>query len=343
MKLKKIVLMACLCTAFSSSQLFSETIITGKTENTCTIKVTPKVKTHEIVVIRNSTTKEITPTKPVKDIIKSEFDFKTAKDNVANIVFSGTTKQDLIINGLAPATSYTIDTYQNGKKVDSKQYTTLASEPKKQTTSIAFKDVTDSHIGAIWMSGDGENRIVCVSTDKGISKPIDGIEYPVGKVGDAKSQLAKSNTYVVYNSASAAKPNSTLIKDLLSNTAYTVKVIEYNGKGESINYLTDDSKNNPRTKLTFMAPPVALEATSITKDGFQANWKEMTNIKHFEFDLSTDEKFSSFVDIYQAADVGNLDRFEFTELTPGTYYYRIRAVGEKSISSYSNVIKVTIK
>lgn len=343
MKLKKIALIACIFTAYSSSLLLAETAIIERSENAFILNITPKNKAQEIIVIRNYNAKEIVPTKPAKDLLKANYDFKSAKDDAANIIFSGTTKQDVKITGLNPATIYMIDTYQNGKKVESLKYTTLAKEPTKQTSGIAFKDVTDSQIGAIWLSGDGENRIVCVSTDKNIAMPIDGTEYQSGKVGDSKSQLKQSKTFVVYNSASATKPNYALIKELQSNTAYTVQVFEYNGKGESINYLTKDSKNNPRTKLTFMAPPVALEATAITKDGFQANWKEMTNIKHFEFDLSTDEKFSSFVDIYQSADVGNLDRFEFTELTPGTYYYRIRAVGEKSISSFSNVIKVTIK
>ena len=343
MKLKKILSLACIFTAYSSSLLLAETAIIDRSENAFKLNITPKDKTQEIVVIRNYNAKEIAPAKPAKVVIKSDYDFKSAKDDAANIIFSGTAKQDVKITGLNPATAYMIDTYQNGKKIDSKKYSTLAKEPQKQSASIAFKDVTDSQIGAIWMTGDGENRIICVSTDKSVTKPNDGDEYTVGNVGDAKSKLGKSNSFVVYNSASATKPNYALIKELQSNTAYTVQVFEYNGKGESINYLTNDSKNNPRTKLTFMAPPVALEATAISKDGFQANWKEMSNIKHFEFDLSTDEKFSSFVDIYQSADVGNLDKFEFTELAPGTYYYRIRAVGDKSISSYSNVIKVTIK
>ncbi len=343
MKLKRIVSSACILTAFASSMLFAETSLISKSDNEFKINITPKDKAQEIVVIRSSTAKEITPTKPAKDIINAEYNYKSAKEDASNIIFSGSAKQEMKISGLAPATVYMIDTYQNGKKIDSKKLTTLAKEPNKQSASLAFKDVTDSQIGTIWMTGDGEHRILCVSTDKTIAKPNDGEEYTAGNIGDAKSKVGKSNTFVVYNSASGAKPNYALIKSLESNTAYTIQAFEYNGKGESINYLTDNGKNNPRTKLTFMTPPVALEATAISKDGFQANWKEMKNVKHFEFDLSTDEKFSTFVDIYHSADVGNLDKFEFTELAPGTYYYRIRAVGEKSISSYSNVIKVIIK
>ncbi len=343
MKLKNICSTVVAIASLSSSMLFAEATINQKSENTISVNIVTDGKTKEIVVIRKSDSKEIAPTESKITKATENYDFKNSKPGIADVIYEGVAKQEVKVIGLSPATLYSIDTYKAGKKVDSKIVNTLAVEPKSQTTGLAFKDVTENQIGCLWKNGDGNGRIVCISTDKQMTKPQDGVDYVAGKFGDAKAKVQNSNTYVVYNSTKQPKSNGCKIPDLKENTPYTIQVFEFNGAGESINYLVSDTKNNPRIKATFIAPPVALEPTNITKDGFQANWKTVNNVKHYEFDLSKDPKFSDFVDIYQSADIGDLDKFEFTELAPGTYYYRLKSVGEKSISGFSNVMKVVIK
>jgi len=213
----------------------------------------------------------------------------------------------------------------------------------KQASGIGFRNVTDSQIGVYWLNGDGQNRIICISTDSKLAKPQPGQEYKAGRFGDASCRLDNSNTFVVYNSSATQKDVGTTIAGLKQNTKYFIQIFEYNViDGKSV-YILNSADNNPRFITTSLSAPKALQATNLVKGGFQVNWERAIGIEYYEIDLSTDSEFTKFVDIYNSANIGDLGKYEFADLKTGTYYYRLRSVNKGVKSSNSNVVKVIVK
>ena len=63
---------------------------------------------------------------------------------------------------------------------------------------------------------------------------------------------------IVYNGTG----NSMTVTGLKPNTAYRVRVFEYNGTGATANYNTDTATDNPSTFATDVAPPTSLSAAA---------------------------------------------------------------------------------
>ena len=104
------------------------------------------------------------------------------------------------------------------------------------------------------------------------------------------------------------------------------------------------SMNNilPGGVTSIPAPPVAVAATNLTKNGFTANWNSSVGAAKYYLDVSTQADFSSFVTSYNDMDVGNSISRSVSSLTPGTqYYYRVRAFNTVGTSGNSNSISVT--
>lgn len=69
--------------------------------------------------------------------------------------------------------------------------------------------------------------------------------------------------------------------------------------------------------------PVALSATNITSDSFDANWEAVAGASYYLLDVSTNATFTSFVLQNQ---VVNATTYTVTGLSfDTTYYYRVRA------------------
>jgi FtsP/CotA-like multicopper oxidase with cupredoxin domain len=93
--------------------------------------------------------------------------------------------------------------------------------------------------------------------------------------------------------------------------------------------------------------PVATAATLKTSTGFTANWGAALNAASYSLDVSTSATFATFVPGYNNLNVGNfvlpaVPSFAVTGLTPGTYYYRVRANNGTAITASSNVITVVV-
>ena len=84
--------------------------------------------------------------------------------------------------------------------------------------------------------------------------------------------------------------------------------------------------------------PVATAVTGATCTQITANWQAVSGAVYYEFDLSTDSAFGSFVTGYSALNVGNVVSFTITGLTNTTYYYRVRAFNGTCSSANSNTI-----
>ena len=94
---------------------------------------------------------------------------------------------------------------------------------------------------------------------------------------------------------------------------------------------THETRADPQAALQF---PIASEispgietvsSTPPTRSSFMASWGTMSGVMGYLLDVSTNNSFSSYVDGYQALDVGNVTGRVVTGLNPGsTYYYRVR-------------------
>lgn len=96
------------------------------------------------------------------------------------------------------------------------------------------------------------------------------------------------------------------------------------------------------TTLTVLNPlntPVANPPTNITCTSFTANWDTVATAQHYLLDVSDNAAFSTFFSVFMNFNVGNVNSYNVTGLTPGiTYYYRVRAVRNALTSCYSNSI-----
>ncbi len=84
--------------------------------------------------------------------------------------------------------------------------------------------------------------------------------------------------------------------------------------------------------------PIATDATSITEDGFTANWESVIGAASYRLDVSESPSFVGFIDGHKNI-VVNSTSHTITNLEPSTtYYYRVRAIdGEGTLSLNSNV------
>ena len=87
--------------------------------------------------------------------------------------------------------------------------------------------------------------------------------------------------------------------------------------------------------------PTALAATSLTSNGFTANWSSSTGATGYRLDVSTNSLFSSFVSGYQNLDAGNVLSSNVSRSRWGpTNYYRVRAYNAIGTSGNSATIVV---
>jgi hypothetical protein len=89
-------------------------------------------------------------------------------------------------------------------------------------------------------------------------------------------------------------------------------------------------------------PPVAIAATDIRFNRFDANWEASSRATGYRLDVASDTAFTQFVPGFQNLDVGNVTTYTVVNVTAlRTYHYRLRAYNTGGTTVNSNVIHVT--
>ena len=177
-------------------------------------------------------------------------------------------------------------------------------------TNVRTSSATPNSFNVLWNSaGSGIKYIFDLSKSETMSPLIDnyaGIEL--------------SNTFVS-------------LSNLQEKTEYYFRVRSSNGDCGKSPYSNISSLITPsKSSLKGLNPP-----SNCTYYGFTASWGEDPNSTEYEFNLSTDINFSSFVSSYNTSFRTSSSSLDITNLTAGTkYYYRIKAYNQYGSSEYSD-------
>jgi phosphodiesterase/alkaline phosphatase D-like protein len=150
--------------------------------------------------------------------------------------------------------------------------------------------------------------------------------------------VSTSNTFTTYvpgyQNLSILPMTSFPVTGLSAGTHYYYRLRGYNGCDTSPN----SNVINVRTAPCTPPAPNARPATNVTFSSFTANWRRVRGAIDYRLDVSTSNTFTTYVPGYQNLDVGSLNSFPVTGLSPGThYYYRVRAYNGCATSANSNV------
>ena len=320
--------------------------ILNKTENSVNILINNKNKS--ILQFSNKKFEKIFSNVQPKQNTNNIIIIDYKKDSIYNYNLDENKEYNFNIKNLKNATEYYFGMFivGNSSKMEENEFYhffTLDKEPTEQAKNIAFKNVTESEIELTWLNGNGKNRIVVINKNSEPDLPVDGKLYIASNDYQNKSNSLNGTASKVIFNGNNKNQNNLLITNLEFGTYY-FQVFEYNGNNESINYLTTKNNSNPRFKKTLLPPPIALEATNISEDGFIANWKGKDEIESYLIDIAEDKDFKNILQLYNSADLGKTTSFEFGNLEKGkTYYYRITAISQDNKSKFSNLIQVKLK
>ena len=255
--------------------------------------------------------------------------FKAEKDKLYNFSLAG----------LKDKTEYFIYFLTNQSFTQILNFKTLELKPSEDASGIIFRKTDPNAIELTWRNGLGAKRMVLMRKGKEPELPINGIEYSSGPFGSEKARIGLTDTYVIFN---GDRPKKHFIKlDSLDYDLYHFNIVEYNGSGETINYLPGRNSTNPRSKSPQIPPPIAYEEMTFEENVIYIKWSNVNEILYYELQVSKDPNFNTLLEEYTDSDVGANQEFAiFLDDKSQTYYWRIRAVAKYGRSDYSNIIEI---
>jgi len=145
-----------------------------------------------------------------------------------------------------------------------------------------------------------------------------------------------SNTYNTYTQVNLPFVYSS------SETPDTLNIIftssGFNGNDGSILFIDSLSTVNG----TIVSPTFCLPADEITSSGFKTHWMSIPDAKSYSIDISDNSDFTSYIEGYENLNTG-IDTFYTVNVSPGTYYYRVRVNYDSETSINSNTIEVVVE
>ena len=129
------------------------------------------------------------------------------------------------------------------------------------------------------------------------------------------------------------------VSNLEENSEHYFRVRSSDGKcGKSPYTLVSSEITASNSSLKGLKNPI-----NCTFFGFTASWIKGDNTTEYEFNLSTNSSFSSFVNSYDTAFRTSSNSLVISNLTPGTrYYYRIKGYNQYGSTEYSSSKQVLI-
>lgn len=308
-----------------------------------TRKVNFKIETDKnltsYIAVISEAGKNIKPTK--------KLDFKGLNlINDKNVFYVNDDKTNMfMIEGLIPATKYDITLYKNDEKfteVEKTNFCTETMNPAKNPTNIAYKYLGDNKYNFKFNGNKGDGYIVVASTQPIKNKPKNMKTYNPAPYG-AKIMSYEGGENVIFSTRDKKDKNSCDIT-IKSTEKFYIAVFSFSGSEDCVYYDAELSKGNAREITPGLDAPVAIDARSFP-NGFLARWKAVDKAEKYYLDVAYDENFSKYVENYEAVDYGNATEVPviINDSSISEVYYRIRAIGDKRISPYSNVITVRLK
>jgi len=122
-------------------------------------------------------------------------------------------------------------------------FTTQLAAPTDPVSTLTPYHVSSSQITVNLSTGDGLNRAIFVkAASSGTAPVVDNTTYIGNATFGTGSQIGTSGWYCVFNGSTI---DALTIKSLLSNTAYRIHVVDYNGPSGSEKYYVSAVTGNP--------------------------------------------------------------------------------------------------
>jgi len=252
-------------------------IVVRKTDTTATVKFTPGNGARRIVIIKASSGISNLSQDGQEYIANNSFGLGSNLGSNTYVLYKGT-GDSVNITSLSPATIYCVSVIEfNGSGGGTNYlttnnpvvvFTTYASEPRVQASSIVFTNKTTNSITINCTAGNGQHRLVVIK--QGITapnSPVDANGYSANTVFGTGSNLG-SSSYVISNTTTPVT-----LTGLTVFTTYTVSVFEFNGSDTNSNYL-------------LTAPPVATFTTRAVEPTVPASNIIFSNISGTTADIS---------------------------------------------------------
>lgn len=219
----------------------------------------------------------------------------------------------------------------------------------------------------LYTNEDDEPQIIFTLAKKPIynHRQIIGFKADPGKIKIFTDKVEDSNTLIIakmdeipknpdngeeYNSKNGeilffnGKFDDKVQSKKLDYGKYYIRIFSYNGEGQTTNYNTEESINNPRYFFPQLFPPVAVSVVGMEENVYRIKWDKVDGALYYELQVSDNKEFTTRLEEYDNADVGNGNIFDiYIEDTYDDTYWRIRAVGEGGRSDFSNVLKIEAK
>lgn len=263
--------------------------IISVTSNQFTISWTKGVNgTNTLVVLRVGATNNANP--PNMTTYAASDSFGAGSGLGGGFVVYNGTGSSVTVTNLTPGTLYFAKAYAFNGSPGAENYrltghpstnaSTLMSEPS-QATSISFSALGSTAYQVSYTAGSGLNRLVVAKQGSAVDWfPADATAYTGenNSIGSA-TDLGGGN-YLVHRGASPFT-----LSGLSAQTAYHVRIYEYQGTNTTLNYNTNAASGNPASRYTLSTEPAAhaapFTATAASDTAIDLAWGAATGESGF--------------------------------------------------------------
>ena len=136
--------------------------------------------------------------------------------------------------------------YKTGGTVPTNTASTACSAPTLQASNLTFLAVQSTSMKVSWQKGNGQYRILVVSTNEISTLPQDGSNYTASATMGAGSRIGTSYEYVTFNGTG----EQVTVSGLATGATYRFWVFDFNGSAGAQVFNTSPAYHNPATNIT---------------------------------------------------------------------------------------------